>query len=115
MNSQFHQNSTIAVDNFIRTYKDPSLSILSLIDKDRMEKINRNKAILGSVLCWVKKLYGLSTKALPILPIVFFRHKRSLPISLKILVAPLQINDNKNDRLLLLYLFNDYAICLRTA
>jgi hypothetical protein len=50
VNSQFHQNSTIALDNFIRTYKDPSLSILSLLDKDRMEKINRNKAILASII-----------------------------------------------------------------
>ncbi|CAF1476153.1 unnamed protein product, partial [Rotaria sordida] len=50
MNSQFHLNSTIATDNFIRTYKNPSLSILSLIDKDRMEKVNRNKAILVSII-----------------------------------------------------------------
>ncbi|CAF2422080.1 unnamed protein product [Rotaria sp. Silwood2] len=47
---QFHQNSTIAADNFIRTYKDPSLSILSLIDKNRIEKINLNKAILASII-----------------------------------------------------------------
>ncbi|CAF4526578.1 unnamed protein product, partial [Rotaria sp. Silwood2] len=50
INSQFHQNSTIATDNFIRTYKDPSLSIVSLIDKDRIEKINRNKAILTPII-----------------------------------------------------------------
>ncbi|CAM4768899.1 unnamed protein product [Rotaria magnacalcarata] len=50
INSQFHQNSMIATDNFIRTYKDPSLSISSLIDKNRIEKINRNKAILLSII-----------------------------------------------------------------
>ncbi|CAF2610903.1 unnamed protein product [Rotaria sp. Silwood2] len=50
INSQFHQNLTVATDNFIRTYKDPSLSILSLIDKNRIEKINRNKAILASII-----------------------------------------------------------------
>ncbi|CAF4550281.1 unnamed protein product, partial [Rotaria sp. Silwood2] len=50
INSQFHQNSTIATDNFIRTYKDPSLSISSLIDKNRFDKINRNKTILLSII-----------------------------------------------------------------
>ncbi len=41
------------------------------------------------VLCWAKKSFGLSIKILPILPIVFSRYKRSLPIGLKILVTPL--------------------------
>ena len=50
INSLFHQNSTIAADNFIRTYKDPSLSISSLIDKNRFERINRNKTILLSII-----------------------------------------------------------------
>ena len=50
ISSQFHQNSTIVLDNFIRTYKDPSLSILSLLDKEGMEKIIRNKAILISII-----------------------------------------------------------------
>ncbi|CAF0782449.1 unnamed protein product [Adineta steineri] len=48
--SHFHQNSTMVMDNFIRTYKDPSLSILSLLDKNRMEKINHNKSILTSII-----------------------------------------------------------------
>ncbi|CAF4710872.1 unnamed protein product, partial [Rotaria sp. Silwood2] len=39
-------SSTVAAANFIRTYKDPSVSILSLIDKDRIEKISRNKSLL---------------------------------------------------------------------
>ena len=50
INSLFHQNSTIAADNFIRTYKDPSLSISSLIDKNRFERINRHKIILLSII-----------------------------------------------------------------
>ncbi|CAF2004342.1 unnamed protein product [Rotaria magnacalcarata] len=50
INSQFHQNSTVTTVYFIRTYKDPSLSILSLLDKDRIDKINRNQAILSSIV-----------------------------------------------------------------
>ena len=43
-------NSTVATTSFTLTYKDLSLSILSLIDKDRIEKINRNKTIVGSII-----------------------------------------------------------------
>jgi len=50
INSQFHQNSTMALDNFIRTYQNPSLSISSLLDKGRIERVNRNKAILISII-----------------------------------------------------------------
>ncbi|CAF1511111.1 unnamed protein product [Rotaria magnacalcarata] len=50
INSQFHQNSTAATVNFIRAYKDSSLSILSLLDKDRIDKINRSQAILSSIV-----------------------------------------------------------------
>ena len=50
ISSQFHQNATMAMDDFTRTYEDPSLSILSLVDKDRMKRINRNKAILTSII-----------------------------------------------------------------
>jgi hypothetical protein len=39
-----------------------------------------------------QKSFGLSIKILPILPIVFSRYKRSLPIGLKILVTPLARN-----------------------
>jgi hypothetical protein len=39
-----------------------------------------------------QKRFGLSIKIFPILPIVFSRYKRSLPIGLKILVTPLYQN-----------------------
>ena len=63
INSQFHQNSTVATANFMRTYKDPSLSILSLLDKDRIDKINRNQAILSSI---VKIIITCSRQNIPL-------------------------------------------------
>jgi hypothetical protein len=47
-------------------------------------------------------LLGPFTKILPILPIVFFLHKRSLPTGLKILVAPLLTSYNTIHIVLLL-------------
>ncbi|CAF4579543.1 unnamed protein product, partial [Didymodactylos carnosus] len=43
--SQFHSGSTMCADNFRRTFEQPSLSIVSLIDKERFELIERNKAV----------------------------------------------------------------------
>jgi hypothetical protein len=51
-----------------------------------------------------KKNFRLPVKTVPILPIVFFRHKRSLPISLKILDTPLPIFKGNNR----LYIDYDY-------
>ncbi|CAF1491778.1 unnamed protein product, partial [Didymodactylos carnosus] len=48
--SQFHRGSTMCADNFRRTFEQPSLSIVSLIDKERFELIERNKAVLLSII-----------------------------------------------------------------
>ncbi len=56
--------------------------------------INKESHFIFLCFCYVISIllgqnsFGLSIKILPILPIVFSRYKRSLPIRLKILVTP---------------------------